>query len=246
MEPEIIIVQDLQELSTVAADRFARLAAGAVAAHGRFSAALSGGGTPQGMYRRLAEAHGPGSGQPIPWRQVHLFWGDERAVPPTDPENNFGQAWQAFIKHVPIPSGQVHRIRTDLAPEAAAHIYAAELEAFFGSAWPEFDLVLLGMGEDGHVAALFPGSPALAERTQPVTVSTAEYQGRPAQRVTLTLPAINAARHVLLLVSGAAKAPTVRAVIDRSSDHLPAQQVCPSHGRLTWVLDQDAASEIRY
>ena len=247
MKPEIVVVQDLQELSTVAATLFARLAAEAVAARGRFSAALSGGSTPRGMYRRLAEANGPA----VPWPQVHLFWGDERVVPPTDPENNFSQARHALIEHVPIPSDHVHPIRTDLAPEPAARLYAAELEAFFGSAWPQFDLVLLGMGEDGHVAALFPGSPALAETTRPVVASAGTYQGRPGQRITLTLPAINAARHVLLLVGGAAKAPAARAVLTGlagpagSPGTLPAHHVRPSPGRLTWILDAAAAEGIR-
>jgi 6-phosphogluconolactonase len=246
MDAEIIIVQDAEELGAVAAERFAQRAIEAVAVRGRFSVALSGGGTPQGLYRRLAE---PPYWRALPWRQVHLFWGDERAVPADHPESNFGQARELFIRHVRIPTGNVHPIRGELAPEAAARVYAAELEAFFGSQWPEFDLVLLGMGEDGHVAALFPDSPVLDETEVPVAASTGTYQGRPAERITLTLPAINAARHVLVLVSGAGKAPIVRRVLGgadppATGPALPAERVRPTAGGLTWMVDAGAAGEM--
>ena len=244
MDPEVIVVRDMHDLSDRAVARFARLATDAVVERGRFSVALSGGGTPQGMYQELAEE--PYQSQ-IPWRQVHLFWGDERAVPASDPESNFGQARRAFIERVPIPAGNVHPVRGELAPEEAARVYAAELEAFFGSPRPVFDLVLLGMGEDGHVAALFPGSPVLDETARPIAASTGSYQGRPAQRITLTLPAINAARHVIVLAAGAAKAPMIRAVLaplDGLPDGLPAQRVRPDPGTLTWIVDEAAAKEL--
>lgn len=241
MKLEIVIVPDAEALSRQAARRFTRLALRAIADRGRFSAVLSGGTTPGALYRRLADD--PHRGQ-IPWRQVHLFWGDERCVPPDHPGSNFRLADKALISRVPIPPGNVHRVRGELAPQAAAQAYAAELRAFFDASGPHFDLVLLGLGQDGHTASLFPGSDALDEKVRPVVAVTAQYQDRPAQRVTLTPPAINAARHVLFLVSGSGKAEIVQAVLEGPPERLPAQQIRPTTGRLTWLIDAPAASRL--
>ena len=238
MSADILIFPDLAELTRQAAARFAGLAADAVAARSCFTVALSGGATPAGLYRLLAEA--PYRDR-LPWPRIHLFWGDERCVPPDHPESNYRQAQEIFISRVPIPAANVHRILGEMGPDAAAQTYTAELRAFFGGPWPAFDLVLLGMGDDGHIAALFPDSPAINETERPVVATAGLYRDRPAQRVTLTLPAINAARHILLLVAGAAKAPAVHAVLHGSPAALPAQRLHPAAGHLTWLLDEAAA-----
>ena len=238
MSADILIFPDLAELARQAAARFAIMAAEAVAARSRFTVALSGGGTPTGLYRLLAQA--PYRDR-LPWPHIHLFWGDERCVPPDHPESNFRQAQETFISRVPIPAANVHRILGELAPDAAVQAYTTALRAFFSAPWPAFDLILLGMGDDGHIAALFPGSPALNETERPVVATTGLYQDRPAQRVTLTLTAINRACDILVLVAGAAKAPAVDAVLHGSPAGLPAQQLHPVAGHLTWLLDQAAA-----
>ncbi len=241
MTPEIVVVQDPDELSHEATRRFIWSANESVADRGRFSVALSGGSTPGALYRQLAEE--PQRDQ-IPWGQVHVFWGDERCVPPDHSESNFQLAEEALLSRVPIPPGNVHRMCGEMEPEAAAQAYATKLRAFFGAQWPRFDLVLLGMGNDGHTASLFPGSDVLCETARPVVAVTAHYQGRPAQRVTLTLPAINAARQVLFLVTGAAKAEILQAVLEGPAGRFPAQHVCPTVGQLTWLVDTAAASQL--
>jgi 6-phosphogluconolactonase len=177
----------------------------------------------------------------MPWHQVHLFWGDERCVLPDDPGSNYRLAHETLISQVPIPADNVHRMRGELEPEAAARAYQRVLEDFFCGPRARFDLVLLGLGQDGHTASLFPGSPAMAEVERLVAPATALYQDRPAQRLTLTLPAINASRQVLFLVRGSAKAQVVQAVVEGPAAHLPAQRIQPTAGRLTWLLDAAAA-----
>jgi len=239
--PQIVVVPDPEALAREAARRFTRLAKEAVENRGRFSAALSGGSTPGRLYRRLVEDP---HREEMPWRYVHLFWGDERCVPPDHPGSNFRLANEALISHVPIPPGNVHRVRGELEPEAAAQTYAAELHAFFGAPWPHFDLVLLGLGQDGHTASLFPGSDVLDEKARSVVAVTAQYEDRPAQRVTLTPPAINAARHILFLVSGSGKAEVVQAVLEGPAERFPAQQIRPTTGQLGWLMDAAAASRL--
>jgi 6-phosphogluconolactonase len=236
---EVVVLPDAEELAHQAARRFAELAREAVASRGRFSVSLSGGSSPGQLYKLLTRE--PYRTQ-IPWRQVHLFWGDERCVPPDDPGSNYHLAEGALIAQVPVPAENVHRMRGELAPEAAARAYDRELQDFFCGPRPRFDLVLLGLGEDGHTASLFPGSPLLEEAERLVAPATAVFQDRPAQRITLTLPAINAARQVLFLVSGGAKAQVVQAVLEGPAGPLPAQWIQPTAGGLTWLLDAAAAS----
>ena len=242
MEAEIVVVPDPEVLAREAAQRFADLAREAVEFRGRFSVALSGGSTPGGLYRLLAEE--PYRAQ-IPWDGVHLFWGDERCVPPDDPGSSFRLAEDTLIARVPIPPGNVHRVPGELGPEAAARVYETMLQDFFCGPRPRLDLVLLGLGEDGHTASLFPGSSALDENERLVAPVTAFYQDRPAQRVTLTLPAINGARQILFLASGKAKANIVQAVIEGPVGQFPAQRVRPTAGQLTWLLDTAAASRLQ-
>ena len=239
MGAEVVIVPDPESLAHEAAERFAHLAREAAELRGRFGVALSGGSTPQALYRLLALE--PYYSQ-VPWAQVHLFWADERSVPPDHPGSNYRLAYEALIAQVRIPADNVHRIRGELAPDAAARAYDRDLLRFFGGLQPRFDLVLLGLGSDGHTASLFPDSVALEETERLAVATTAFYGNRPAERVTLTLPVLNAARQVLFLVSGADKAKIVLAALADGGQVLPAQRVRPAAGMLTWLLDAAAAA----
>jgi len=233
---------DPEALAREAAQRFIYLAREAVDSRGRFSIALSGGSTPAALYKLLAEE--PYRAK-IPWTQVHLFWGDERCVPPDHPDSNYQLANETLITHVPIPPANVYRVRGELEPELAARAYEKTLQDFFCGPRTRFDLVLLGLGSDGHTASLFPGSDALYERERLAVAVEARYQDRPVHRVTLTLPVINSARQVLFLVIGSAKAGIVQAVLEGPEGHLPAQQVRPTAGHLVWMIDSEAASQLR-
>jgi len=239
MDTEIVIVPDPDALAHEAAQRFAGLAREAAELRRRFGVALSGGSTPHALYRRLALE--PYCSQ-VPWAQVHLFWADERSVPPDHPGSNYGTAYKALIAKVPIPTDNVHRIRGELAHDAAARAYDRDLLRFFGGLQPRFDLVLLGLGSDGHTASLFPGIEALEETERLAVATTAVYGNRPTERVTLTLPVLNAARQVLFLVSGSGKAKTVLAALEDGEQVLPVQRVRPAAGKLTWLIDAAAAS----
>jgi 6-phosphogluconolactonase len=241
MDAEIVVVPDPVALAQEAAQRFSHMAKEAVASRGRFSVALSGGSTPAALYNLLAEE--PYRGQ-IPWGQAHLFWGDERCVPVDDPASNYRLVRDTLIAHVPIPSGNIYRVHGEWEPEAAARAYTHGLHEFFCGPWSRFDLVLLGLGGDGHTASLFPGSDALDEAERLAVAVEAYYQDRPAHRVTLTLPSINAARQILFLVTGSAKAQVVQAVLEGPGNRLPAKRICPTAGRLTWLLDTAAAGQL--
>jgi 6-phosphogluconolactonase len=236
---EIRVFSDGSGLATAAAERFIGLATMAVAERGQFTVALSGGSTPRAMYTLLAAEENAAR---IDWTKVHVFWGDERCVPPDHPGSSFRMARETLLDHVPLPEGNLHRVRGELDPEEAARAYAAELQSFFGTEWPCFDLVLLGMGSDGHTASLFPGSPALDERRRSVVAVTAHYEDRPAQRVSLTAPAINTARQIIFLVAGASKAGIVSAVLEGPPECYPAQLIQPAAGQLAWMMDAPAAS----
>lgn len=229
------------ELARAAAALFAERATGAVSARGRFTAALSGGRTPAAFYTLLAKA--PFASR-IPWDRVHLFWGDERCVLPDHGESNYRLARERLLDRVPIPPANVHRIRGEMDPVEAAALYEGELREFFGqhgAPFPAFDVVLLGLGEDGHTASLFPGSPAIRESLR--RVSAQYVDARKGWRITLTPPAINAARLAAFVVSGKGKAAVVRDVLEGPfrPGTLPAQAIRPSRGELRWMLDRDAA-----
>ncbi len=241
IEAEVVVVPDAAALARKAAERFVELAVEAVDSLGRFSVVLSGGSTPGALYRRLSEEP---YRELIPWNAVHLFWGDERCVPPDDPGSNYRLAYETLIAHVPIPPENVHRVRGELEPESAARAYTRELQDFFCGPRTRFDLVLLGLGSDGHTASLFPDSRALEETERLTTVVVAHYQDRPACRVTLTLPAINTARQIWFLVTGSAKADIVQSVLEGSAGRLPAQRIRATAGQLTWLLDAAAATNL--
>lgn len=242
---EVVVCRDRDDLGRQTAARFLRYAMKAVAARGRFSVALSGGSTPKTLYQTLAK---PPFAAEIPWKGVHLFWGDERAVPPDHPDSNYRTAYETLIAHVPIPAENVHRMpaeKSDL--QAAAEAYEETLRAFFhpppGEA-PSFDLVLLGIGPDGHVASLFPGSPALKERKRwVIAVDAAPLKSR---RLTLTLPVLDHAARVFFLAAGKEKATIIRELF---SDHpasatLPARLIHPRKGTPIFFLDREAADLI--
>ena len=240
-KPSIRIFDDLDALSRAAASLFMETAARAISQRGRFLVALSGGSTPVGLYELLAQAP---YRQQMDWEQVHVFWGDERCVPVEDAENNYRQARDTLLSRVPIRAQNIHRIRSELEPAAAAEDYARVLKRFAGAAldWPRFDLVLLGMGEDGHTASLFPGS--AVQLSTPTLGVTAHYQDRPANRVTLTPLVLNAARRIIFMVSGAGKAQTIANVLygEYQPERLPAQRIRPTAGELIWMLDSPAAA----
>ncbi len=235
----IEICRTAEDMARHAAGLFVGQAGRALGSGGRFSVALSGGGTPRSLYSLLPE---PQYAYQIVWPAVHLFFSDERCVGPEEPASNYGMVRQTLLSRIDLPAGNVHRMRGEDAPDAAASAYAEEISAFFDGG-PRFDLVLLGLGEDGHTASLFPGSPALDEATSPVAAAPGPDGGR---RLTLTLPAINAARMVMVLVSGEAKAAMVQRVLGSEAvdEGLPIQRVRPA-GQMVWVLDADAASLLR-
>jgi 6-phosphogluconolactonase len=243
MKPNIKIFKSIDELSLAAAQLFSESASQAIAARGRFLAALSGGGTPGHLYQLLAGA--PYRDQ-IDWQKTHIFWGDERCVPRDDPGNNYFQARRALLDHVNIPADHVHRVQSDLVPARAALDYARTLKQFSAPPlnWPRFDLVLLGMGDDGHTASLFPGS--AVEMSEPVIAVTANYQGRPAERVSLTPLVFNSARRIIFLISGLSKAVTLTRVLGDVSkmELLPAQRIQPAEGELLWLVDEAAAGKL--
>jgi 6-phosphogluconolactonase len=241
--PLIVVWPDRAALAQDAAERFVHHAAQAIAARGRASIALSGGSTPRDLFVRLAR---PEMAARVDWARVHLFWGDERAVPPDDPASNYRMAREALLAHVPAPPQNVHRIPAERPAAQAARDYEIELRAFFepGAAWPRFDLILLGLGSNGHTASLFPHTRLLDEASRWVA---SEYIAEVAMdRITLSAPAINAARAILFLVTGADKAETARAVItgQETVADLPARLIRPGDGEFVWLLDREAAAAL--
>lgn len=243
MKPKIKIYKDLQELSAAAARLFIENATQAIATRGRFLTALSGGGTPKPLYELLAQA--PYRSQ-IRWDKVHVFWGDERCVPKEDPGNNYFQARQALLDHVPLPAENIHPVASELEPESAARDYAQVLRDFSTPplTFPRFDLVLLGMGDDGHTASLFPNSPV--DESLPVISVTANYQDRPARRVSLTPLVFNAAKQVIFIAVGKSKAERLASILngDYHPALLPAQRIRPDEGEVLWLVDEAAAEMI--
>jgi 6-phosphogluconolactonase len=236
---ELRVREDPDSLAAGAAEEVAARAREAVARRGRFAIALSGGSTPGLLYERLARRRA------LPWSRVHVFWGDERVVPPGHPDSNFGAAERTLLSRVPLPRANVHRVPTEThGPAVAARVYEDELRSFFATpprGFPRFDLVLLGLGADGHTASLFPGNEALREEERLVLAPLVPSLG--GYRITLTLPVINNARSVVFLVSGEGKAGILARVLEGSGgEELPARLVRPHDGELLWLVDRAAAS----
>lgn len=231
-----------QELFAAAAEEVVRAAEEAVAARGRFTIALSGGSTPKSLFNLLAT----NARTTLPWDRMFFFWGDERHVPPTDAESNYRMADEAMLSKIPVAAGNVFRIATENPhAAAAADAYEQTLRKFFQlgpGEFPRFDLILLGMGPDGHTASLFPGTAALQEKSRLVVANWVEKLK--ASRITLTLPVLNAARCVAFLVSGTDKADALKAVLegDAPGEQYPSKLVKPSDGKLIWLVDRAAAS----
>jgi len=233
---------DLESLSWAAAKLFARLAADAVKIRGRFGVALSGGQTPGRTYELLAR---PPFREQVDWERIHIFWGDERCVPPQDPRSNARLARRAWLDQVPLPPGRIHPISCQPSPAAGAREYEILLRQFCAGTPPGLDLVFLGLGEDGHTASLFPDNAALEEGERWTAAVYVPAQGL--HRVTLTPAFINQARVVAFLVTGTAKARALREVLQgpRAPRRLPAQLINPEPGELYWLVDQEAAGELR-
>jgi 6-phosphogluconolactonase len=239
---EIRILTTPQELFGAAAEEVIRAATEAVAARGKFTIALSGGSTPKSLYNLLAT----NARTTLPWDRMYFFWGDERHVPPTDPESNYRMVEEAMLSKVPIPPANVFRMLAEEPDaEAVAAAYEQTLRKFFqlsSDAVPQFDLILLGMGPDGHTASLFPGTTGLKEKSRLVIANWVEKLKT--HRLSFTLPVINAGRVVTFLVNGTDKATVLKAVLEGNEpgEQYPAKLVQPKEGKLIWFLDRAAAS----
>jgi 6-phosphogluconolactonase len=237
-----------EDLAREAATRFAWLASEAIADRGSFSVALAGGSTPRRLYTLLAEGGSGSSSARSPWEKIHFFWGDERHVPPDHPDSNYRMAREALLSKISVPSENIHRIPAE-EPDAAeaARRYEESLLRHFGlqtGEIPRFDLVLLGMGPDGHTASLFPGTDALHESAR--LVASPWIEKLRAHRITLTPPVLNKASGVIFLVSGADKAETLHEILQGSHrpDRFPSQAIRPESGHLVWMVDRAAAGRL--
>ena len=233
-----------QELFQAAAEEVIQTATNAVAKRGRFTIALSGGSTPKNLYTLIA-ANASAS---LPWAQMFFFWGDERHVPPDDPDSNYRVAKETLLSKVPIPAANIFRVPSE-NPDAstAAEAYEQTLRKFFALApgeFPRFDLILLGLGPDGHTASLFPETAALQEKSRLVVANWVEKLKT--SRITFTLPVLNAARRVAFLVSGTDKAEVLHEVLEGNApaEKYPSKLVQPVNGKLIWFVDRAAASEL--
>jgi 6-phosphogluconolactonase len=241
MTRDIRIVENPQALARAAADEFLRRAVAAVRRNGKFSVALSGGSTPKALYSLLATD--PVLTRDLPWDKTHVFWGDERPVPPDHADSNFRMAHEALLSKVPLPAANVHRIKSEFAAEQAVADYERTLGKCFGlrdSERPRFDLVLLGLGPEGHTASLFPGTRALHEEKR---LAAANWVGKlDSERITLTVPVFNNAACVIFLVSGNEKAVVLKSVLEgrHEPEQLPAQLIRPRNGELIWIVDTAA------
>jgi 6-phosphogluconolactonase len=233
-------------LAGVAAEMFVAVAVASVTARGLARVAISGGSTPKAMFALLADRSRPYFWQ-VPWDRLQLFWVDERCVPPTDEESNYRMTHEAMLAHVPLPATQVFRMEGELEPEVAASRYEATIRNAFkleGAQTPTFDLVLLGMGDDGHTASLFPHTEALNEMSRIVVAN--HVPQKDTWRISLTWPVINQGREVVFLIEGAAKAQVLYDVLLGAYDpeSKPSQLIRPASGQLTLLLDAAAASKL--
>jgi 6-phosphogluconolactonase len=246
---EIRTLTTPQELFAAAAEEVIRAATDAVAQRGRFTIALSGGSTPKSLFNLLAT----NARTVLPWDRMFFFWGDERHVPPTDPDSNYRMAEETMLSKIPVAAGNVFRIAAENPDAAAAAAsYERTLQKFFAlepnhekpGGFPRFDLILLGMGPDGHTASLFPGSAGLQEKSRLVIANWVDKFKT--HRLTFTLPVLNAAACVAFLVSGTDKAPALHAVLesDAPGELYPSKLVRPTDGKLIWLIDRAAASQL--
>lgn len=235
---ELRTFDDIGSLAVHAADIFIEIALKAISEKGYFTVALSGGSTPKRLYETLASEEFK---QKIDWEKTHLFWGDERCVCPESSESNYRGANASLITRIDIPAGNVHRIKAELEPKLAASLYEKEIIDFFSKygadSLPSFDLVLLGLGADGHTLSLFPSTKALGESKRLVVENHVEKLG--AWRITMTLPLVNSASNCVFLVSGKEKAGALKGLL--AGKDIPAARIRPAKGRLLVLADKDAA-----
>lgn len=242
MKSDVRVFANVNELSLRAAEAVVRIINESMQANGTCSLALSGGSTPRTLYRLLSSQFR----DQIPWTKVHIFWGDERYVPPGDPQSNYRMARETLLDHVASPAGNVHPMPTGVPdPDLAARDYEKTLRNYFSRDWPRFDLVLLGLGEEGHTASLFPGSPALEETRRWVVAVKAPSE--PPLRLTLTLPALTEAANIYFLVAGRNKAQALYHVLIGSPDpkSYPASGIRRAGGTVIWWVDREAAALVR-
>jgi len=242
---EVIRLDDLEALSQEAARRWLAIAQKAVEEQGRFSIALSGGNTPRRLYQIMASS--PYKEQ-APWAQTHVFWGDERRVPPGDDQSDYRMAREALLDHVPIPPDQIYRMQGEGLLSSVVRDYETKLKKYFDLGlgdWPRFDLVLLGLGANGHTASIFPGTRAVSDITNMVLVY--EVPQLHVERITLTRRVFNNSKNVFFLVSGADKAPALASTLEGESvpSKYPAQIINPTDGELVWLVDKAAAADLK-
>ena len=242
----IVPVKDAEELAHTAAKIIADDTLQAILQRGRFVIALAGGSTPKTTYKYLAQDHA----DKIDWTKVYAFLGDERFVPPDDPLSNYGMVRDTLLRDLPIPKDHIYPVQTGMAsPIESANAYQETLREFFETDFdpPRFDLILLGMGDDGHTASLFPGASSLAIQDLWVVASPPGTLPPPVDRITFTYPVLNAARHVLFLVSGEKKAAALADIFedDPSPVKRPAAGVLPTDGTLTWLVDKAAMVDLK-
>ncbi|MGB8507142.1 MAG: 6-phosphogluconolactonase [Pyrinomonadaceae bacterium] len=240
--PDLHVLDTPEQVAHAGATRFVNLAREAIEAKGNFSVALAGGNTPKRVYELLASEEFEGA---VAWPHVHLFFGDERCVPHDDPASNYRMANEALLSHVAVPAANVHRIEGRGDAKANASLYEDALRGYFGDTeWPRFDLILLGMGDDGHTASLFPNSDALDEQSKWVAANRVAKLD--AWRITLTAPVINHAAHILFIVTGESKSVSLKGVLRDPHDpaRLPAQLIRPFAGLVEWFVDRAAASRL--
>lgn len=239
---EILLKDNPKLLAQAGADIFTSAARAALSERGRFAVAVSGGSTPRLMHRMLAKE--PYRSE-IPWHDTSFFWVDERCVPVTDEASNYGSARRDFLEKVPLPMVQIHPMPVEMPLDEGALVYQRVIHEFFRlgrGQFPSFDLILLGIGEDGHTASLFPGQKALKEKKRWVV---AVKGGNPnVDRLTLTFPLLNRARQIVILVSGKGKAAIMKTLFEDRESRLPAGKIKPLNGKIIWLMDQDAAAEL--
>lgn len=243
-EPKIVVVNDAAELFVHAAEEIAHVAGEAICTHGEFTFCLSGGSTPASTYELLASRFL----NSVDWKEVRFYWGDERCVPPNDPESNYAMADRTMLSKLALKPEQVFRMRGELAPQEGALDYEKQLKESFGlgnGEFARFDLILLGLGDNRHTASLFPGNPAIHEARRSVVAVNVDAE--PRNRLSFTPPMLNNAERVMFLAAGQKKAEAVRDIIDgpRDPDRFPAQIVAPAKGEVMWFLDRAAASLLK-
>jgi 6-phosphogluconolactonase len=238
----IEVLSDLETVSLRAASIFVSASRNSIAKKKRFAVAISGGSTPRRLYTLLgSDAYR----HRVDWQYVHFFWADERCVPKEDEASNFRTAFDTFLSKIALPDRNIHRIKGEETPDKAAKDYEEEIRRSFGeSERPGFDLIILGVGEDGHTASLFPGSKSLEET---VRLAIPVYLGEPRKnRITLTLPVLNNADQILFLVAGPSKASVLSEILGEKEKRkwFPAGLVRPARGNMTWLIDQEAAAKL--